>query len=282
MPRYIGLLTVSVLMLTSIVWADPTVTLTLEAIKDGQTIGQGMPIQWTIKVAVSTGDNAGLALIGVDLAQDDANPAFFDIPPATGVPPEMTNLSRPAGISNPGESDPNTGYIGVQRGDSGHKDLIQIGGGQNTFGEALDPGTGIGENANVTGGIGQSGAQTVASGTFDAPDTPGVYTFTLENAVANVVETLNTPPDYSPVVSATVQFSPASINFTVGNYAIGDLNCDGSVNSLDIDAFVLALTAPTDYNTQYPSCELMLADCNGDSTVNSLDIDPFVSVLTGS
>ena len=274
-----SMLAISLFSVTAL--ADPTVTLALEAVKDGQTVGQGIPINWTVKVSVSDGDNAGLALISVNLVQDNGNPAYFNIPPANGVPTEMTNFSRPAGISNPGETDPNTGYIGVQRGDSGHKDLIQIGGGQNTFGEALDPGTGIGENANITAGIGQSGAQTVASGTFDAPDTPGVYTFALENAVANVVETLNTPPDYSPVVAATVQFSPASISFTVGSYAIADLNCDGSVNSLDIDAFVMALTAPTDYNLQYPSCELMLADCNGDSSINSLDIDPFVSLLTG-
>ena len=67
---------------------------------------------------------------------------------------------------------------------------------------------------------------------------------------------------------------------------LGDLNCDGSLNSLDIDPFVLALTAtPPDYPeyyAAYPDCEVMLADCDNDGSINSLDIDPFVSLLTGS
>ena len=61
----------------------------------------------------------------------------------------------------------------------------------------------------------------------------------------------------------------------------GDLNCDGSLNSLDIDPFVLALTDPVTYGTTYPDCEIMLADTNIDGSIDSLDIDPFVSLLTG-
>ena len=66
---------------------------------------------------------------------------------------------------------------------------------------------------------------------------------------------------------------------------LADLNCDGSVNSLDVDPFVLALTSAPgfeDYNLQYPDCEPLLADCDCDGSVNSLDIDPFVECLTGS
>ena len=65
---------------------------------------------------------------------------------------------------------------------------------------------------------------------------------------------------------------------------LGDLNCDGSLNSLDIDPFVLALTsAPdcVDYYLQYPACDCIYADCNYDGSINSLDIDPFVAILTG-
>ena len=60
-----------------------------------------------------------------------------------------------------------------------------------------------------------------------------------------------------------------------------DLNCDGSVNSLDVDPFVLALTDPNGYGSAYPGCNVYNADCDEDGSVNSLDIDPFVEVLTG-
>ena len=60
----------------------------------------------------------------------------------------------------------------------------------------------------------------------------------------------------------------------------GDLNCDGSINSLDIDPFVLTLTDPVMYGITYPDCDAQLADTNADGSINSLDIDPFVSLLT--
>lgn len=66
-----------------------------------------------------------------------------------------------------------------------------------------------------------------------------------------------------------------------GGYSVGDLNCDGVVNNFDIDPFVLALTDPAGYETQYPACDRSLGDVNGDGLVNNFDIDPFVALLTG-
>jgi len=60
----------------------------------------------------------------------------------------------------------------------------------------------------------------------------------------------------------------------------GDLNCNGAINNLDIDPFVLALTNPARYAQLFPNCDRMLADCNGDGIVNNFDIDPFVELLT--
>ncbi len=61
----------------------------------------------------------------------------------------------------------------------------------------------------------------------------------------------------------------------------GDANCDGLVNSFDIDPFVLALTNPAAWEAAY-SCNYFCAnDVNRDGAVNSFDIDPFVQVLTG-
>jgi hypothetical protein len=62
----------------------------------------------------------------------------------------------------------------------------------------------------------------------------------------------------------------------------GDLNCDGVVNTFDIDPFVLALTNPTAYQTSLPDCDGLNADVNGDGVVNGFDIDPFVQLLTGA
>ena len=64
-------------------------------------------------------------------------------------------------------------------------------------------------------------------------------------------------------------------------FATGDLNCDGSLDSLDIDPFVLALSDQDGYAIVYPDCDVWLADCNGDGWINSLDIDCFVSILSG-
>jgi hypothetical protein len=64
------------------------------------------------------------------------------------------------------------------------------------------------------------------------------------------------------------------------SYQRGDLNCDGSADGFDIDAFVIALTTPSQYAQLYPDCDLTLADCNCDGFVNGYDIDPFVQCLT--
>jgi subtilisin family serine protease len=65
-------------------------------------------------------------------------------------------------------------------------------------------------------------------------------------------------------------------------FALGDVNCDGVVNSFDIDPFVLALLDPDSYTAGFPNCDINLADANGDTFINSFDIDPFVAlVLSG-
>ena len=44
--------------------------------------------------------------------------------------------------------------------------------------------------------------------------------------------------------------------------APGDLNCDGLINALDIEPFVLALFDPAQYPVQYPDCDINLGDIN--------------------
>ncbi len=257
--------------------AAQTVTLSLASPENGDTVTPGATIHWSIGFAVSS-DNAGLALLVVDLAQGASNPATIDIPPADGVPLALTSFSRPAGISNPGETNPATGYIGVQRGETGEKNLRQIGGAQNTFGEALPPGSGVAESAVVTRSIGQDGLATLAGGSFTAPSTPGTYTFQLENALANVLTVVNSPPQHSQVQRATISLSNAAIVFSVSETPCEscDANCDGETDGLDIQPFVDALiSSPT-------GCSSCAGDLDGSGDVTLADIGLFVACQLGA
>jgi len=280
MRAHLTLVIIAVLATALVASATPTATLTLESTKNGLTVQPSATIDWTIKVLVSSGDNNGLALVSTDFTQDANNPALFILPPAAGVPAGMTNFARPAGIANPDEGGL-AGYRGVQRPFTGTtKNLIQIGGGQNTFGAALPSGTGIGESATVVTGVGQGTAQTVATGSFAAPAPAGTYTFRLANGLANVLD-LNSPPGFSKAVAATVTL-PAALTFTVQlgpTICHGDMNCDGRVTFADIDPFVAALSGESAWNVSHPNCPWLNADCNGNGTVNFADIDPFVAVI---
>jgi hypothetical protein len=61
---------------------------------------------------------------------------------------------------------------------------------------------------------------------------------------------------------------------------LGDMNCDGALNTLDIEPFTLALTDPAAYENDYPGCDINNGDMNDDGDVNTLDIEPFVDALT--
>ena len=62
----------------------------------------------------------------------------------------------------------------------------------------------------------------------------------------------------------------------------GDTNGDGSINGLDVDVFVDALTDPDQYDANHaPLMWVCTADINCDGSMNGLDIDSFVQCLTG-
>jgi len=256
-----------------------TVTLSLSSPQNAATVAPGGTINWSIGFTVSSGNNAGLALLSVDLVQGTANPAKIDIPPANGVPTAMAGFSRPAGVSNPGETNPATGYVGVQRGAAGEKNLKQVGGAQNTLGQALPPGSGMAESANVVGGVGQGGSVTLASGSFNAPATAGTYVYQLENPVASVLTAVNPLPQHSPVTEASAILAPASFTFTVGGAACVacDVNCDGENDARDIQTFVARLLP-----SPPAACSACAGDLNGSGGLTVADIGPFVACLLGT
>lgn len=59
-----------------------------------------------------------------------------------------------------------------------------------------------------------------------------------------------------------------------------DMNCDQVVTVSDISGFVLALTNPAGYATQFPCCNALSGDVNGDGSVSVSDIGGFVAILT--
>ena len=71
---------------------------------------------------------------------------------------------------------------------------------------------------------------------------------------------------------ATLEFT----NVELGTFSmpmLGDVNCDGAINFLDISPFIAALTS-SEYSSK--------ADANQDGVVNFLDIAPFIAILTSS
>lgn len=196
------------------------------------TVGAGELIEWTITVTVSSGDNYGLALAAVDLVQSPGNPELFDLTPGA-APADMQDFDDPNGITNPDPGGFGSGYGGTPVGPTGAEDLCQIGGAQNTFGV---PGDVAGLDYNVRPGVGQGGAQILATGSFEAPATHGDYTFSLENAIANTLVEINSPPDFSPVSAATVVMDSGSFSFTVS--IVGDVDHDGDVDLNDLAALI--------------------------------------------
>lgn len=209
-----------------------TATFSLSSPSAGQTVAPGDPIQWQITVEVSIGDNLGLALASVDLNQSAGNPATFDLPAADAAPVALVGFDRPAGITNPSPDGISSGFSGTPIGTAGAKNLVQIGGAQNTFGE---PGASFGIDVDVDQGIGQGGPQVLATGSFPAPSTPGDYTIELANAIANVLTDVNVPPAYSPVAAADIAYGAQSFTFSVSAVNCpGDLNGDLNVGLADL------------------------------------------------
>ncbi|MFH1747196.1 MAG: hypothetical protein ABIG44_09160 [Planctomycetota bacterium] len=83
------------------------------------------------------------------------------------------------------------------------------------------------------------------------------------------------------LLDALIGSQDGKVHLYQGTPAVGDLNCDGDINSYDIDPFICALSSQCPYEELYPWCFRRLADCNGDGDVNAYDIDWFI-LLVGS
>ena len=68
---------------------------------------------------------------------------------------------------------------------------------------------------------------------------------------------------------------------TLDCFDIGDVNCDGVIDTLDIEPFLVALFDPQGYEALYPDCDITLADIDGNGIIDALDIEPFLWLLFG-
>ena len=58
------------------------------------------------------------------------------------------------------------------------------------------------------------------------------------------------------------------------------MNCDGELNLLDVDMFVLALIDPMAYQTVLSCYPISKGDMNSDTKVDGGDVAPFSDALT--
>ena len=84
------------------------------------------------------------------------------------------------------------------------------------------------------------------------------------------VQTLGLDTSYTATVSYVD--NAVSISINESGILLGDVNCDGVVNLLDVSPFV-SLLANGEYQDK--------ADINQDGGVNLLDVSPFVFLLSG-
>ena len=131
-----------------------------------------------------------------------------------------------------------------------------------------------------------------ASGDFVALHTAGLGTIEVITADVNTPGQIDGEPlgeiisihfqvaneGNSKVPGVGAMFDDITV-VTSAVFAPGDLNCDRSINALDIEPFLVALFDPESYAGQYPDCDINLADINGDGRIDALDIEGFLGLL---
>lgn len=248
---------------------DGAFTIAIESPANTTRVSPGQPIAWQVRL---TGDSFTLGLAGFtfDLVQASSNPSFFEVPPASGVPIIMAGFSRPAGISNP-DFGTSPGYCGTPVGTPGGRDLIEVGGLQNTYGAS---GGVLGQDFTVDAGIGLGTGTVVASGTFFAPSVDGDYSFQIQNAVVNALFEVNSAPEASVALPVDVVVENDLVFTVVASSCDPDVNLDGNVDAGDIDYLVNVIAGG-------PNPTGIDPDFNQDGNVDSGDGDALTNVVAG-
>jgi len=113
-------------------------------------------------------------------------------------------------------------------------------------------------------GQGSSGQFWRFTHTFPIEDQPG-----LEYVRLRVV----------PADSMAVFFDSLSIDTHC--VSMGDMNCDGTLDGLDIQPFLLAMFDPAAYEVEYEGCNILNGDFDHSGVVDVPDVEVFVDALIG-
>ncbi len=87
------------------------------------------------------------------------------------------------------------------------------------------------------------------------------------------VATTETTDGWGILLPTSIAPPELKVYWVAGDFLLGDVNCDGLVNLLDVQPFV-DLISNGDFNEK--------ADITGDGMVNLLDVGPFVALLSGA
>lgn len=150
-------------------------------------VGPGDTVSWSVVGELDDANSQGLALFLFDVSFDGGDLTAAAAPVAA----PMTHFAAPLGLNNP------AGFGGtVVDGD-----LLQAGGGQNTFNNAITPDL----SGSVAVGVGLPGSpEVLMSGTLTAPLDPGTYTLRVDEVLANVIKLGETGSPFWGVEAAGV------------------------------------------------------------------------------
>jgi hypothetical protein len=140
----------------------------------------------------------------------------------------------------------------------------------------------VGGSANIFGsfGAGDQGAVSVwvlhnGESLFNVNGTGAAQPFNLTRTLA-IGDTL----DFVVHNFNGISFDTTPLAATISVPIIpGDMNCDGMPNGADIQPFLLALSDPAGYASNYPLCDVNRGDMNTDTSVDIDDVPGFVAWL---
>jgi opacity protein-like surface antigen len=188
--------------------------LTLDILYNGGT----QQIEIYAHVTGQTGDELGLALLGVDLECDSAEALAALSPDLTSA---VTELDKDAGLTNPGTN----AYFGTVSGNN----LLQLCGGQNTIGY-----DGTGGPTYPTGVVNTSLAMTnilVAAYDVNVGGLTGPATYTLNNPFANVIDDAGAGPVYAVSPMASLGYTNQSVIVDPGGAPVAFLGTADSIGT---------------------------------------------------
>ncbi len=180
----------------------------------------GTQVDYEIWAELSDNNNQGLALLCFDLSYTGG--ALAAANGASGA--TQLNFATPLGLNNP------AGYGGTAAGGN----LVQVGGAQNTIKNTFA----AAPKGTVMTGVGANGARVLfASGSVNAPNTPGAYLLDASQVIANVIRLGETGVGEFWAVdqAGTGTLTGLIINVSdcsPSTYCVGKLNSQGCTPSI--------------------------------------------------